>query len=95
MNFSSFHQSLAESSPPAGLSDPLMALWLQANDEWESAHDYVRDNTDRPSAWVHAYLHRVEGVLWNADYWYGRAGKARPDYSLDDEWQRIAQALLS
>lgn len=95
MDFQNFHQSLSADVPPAELSDPLLALWLQAKDEWESAHDQVRDNNDRNSAWVHAYLHRVEGVLWNADYWYGRVGKQRPDYSLNDEWQRIAQALLN
>lgn len=95
MDFKTFHQSLNEPMAPAGLEDPLHALWLQANDEWEAAHDQVRDNNDQASAWVHAYLHRVEGVMWNADYWYSRAGKQRPGYSLEDEWQRIAQALLS
>jgi len=24
---------------------------------------------------VHAYLHRKEGVEWNAEYWYSRAGR--------------------
>lgn len=95
MDFTSFHQTLNDSTPPAELSDPLTALWLQANDQWEAAHDQVRDNNDQPSAWVHAYLHRVEGVMWNADYWYGRAGKKRPEYPIEDEWQRIAQALLN
>ncbi len=94
MNFKEFHASLNEPQPPAGLSDALTALWLQANDEWEAAHDQIRDNSDQASAWVHAHLHHVEGVLWNADYWYGRARKKRPSCSTQEEWQQIAQALL-
>ena len=43
---------------------------------------------------MHAYLHRKEGDLSNAGYWYRRAGKARPDASLDAEWDAIAAALL-
>ncbi|AEY00863.1 hypothetical protein GU3_05530 [Oceanimonas sp. GK1] len=94
MNFKAFHASLNQPQPPAGLSDALTALWLDANGHWEDAHEQIRDNGDQPSAWVHAYLHRVEGVLWNADYWYGRAGKKRPACSTREEWQQIAQALL-
>lgn len=95
MDFAAFQRSLSETTPPVGIDDPLLSLWLQANDQWELAHDQVRDNSDQASAWVHAFLHRVEGDMWNADYWYGRASKKRPSYPLEDEWQRIAQALLS
>ncbi|MHA8080228.1 hypothetical protein VR610_03630 [Aquirufa regiilacus] len=44
---------------------------------------------DRDSAWVHAYLHRKEGDIWNADYWYARAKKTRPAYSLEEEWANL------
>jgi hypothetical protein len=46
------------------------------------------------SAWVHAYLHRKEGDIWNADYWYARAKKTRPNGSLDDEWAQLVEALV-
>ncbi len=94
MNSKQFNASLNQASPPAGLSAPLTALWLAANDQWEAAHDQVRDNTDQPSAWVHAYLHHVEGVLWNADYWYARAQKKRPHCTVEEEWSQIVSALL-
>jgi len=44
---------------------------------------------------VHAHLHRVEGDLNNAGYWYGRAGRPRSEAPLDNEWHDIAAALLS
>jgi hypothetical protein len=47
----------------------------------------------KDAAWVHAYLHRVEGDLSNADYWYRRAGKPAASDALDAEWQRIVDAL--
>ena len=51
------------------------------------------DDRSREAAWVHAYLHRKEGDLGNADYWYRRAGRTRPDTPLDAEWASIARAL--
>jgi hypothetical protein len=44
---------------------------------------------------VHAYLHRVEGDLGNAGYWYRRAGRPVAEDTLDAEWERIASALLA
>ena len=43
---------------------------------------------------VHAYLHREEGVLWNADYWYSRAGRNRPDIPLEAEWEQLVGEML-
>jgi hypothetical protein len=43
---------------------------------------------------VHAYLHRKEGAAWNADYWYGKAGRKFHRPALDDEWQALAEGLL-
>jgi hypothetical protein len=44
---------------------------------------------------VHAYLHRKEGDLGNAGYWYARAGKAMPgaEVTLAAEWEQIARDL--
>jgi hypothetical protein len=41
-----------------------------------------------------AYLHRVEGDLSNARYWYRQAGRAPATAPLECEWQEIAGALL-
>ncbi|MGI8526452.1 MAG: hypothetical protein ACR2K5_09800 [Pseudolabrys sp.] len=90
-----FHQSLAQSAPPSNLSDALQALWWAGKDDWERAHKIVMESSGEASAWVHAYLHRVEGDLGNADYWYRSAGKPAAADALETEWQRIATALLT
>ena len=95
MNLQQFTDSLAQETQPPGLSFQQQALWLGAKGDWFNAHECVRDLVDPFSAHIHAYLHRVEGVLWNADHWYKRAGKSRPDCSLKEEWQQLAtQAAL-
>jgi len=70
------------------------ALWWAARDEWTHAHKAAQSDQDAQAAWVHAYLHRVEGDQENASYWYGRAGKPVATGPLDEEWQVIATALL-
>lgn len=45
--------------------------------------------------WVHAYLHRKEGDLSNADYWYRRCRKAPAQVSLEAEWESLAQSFLA
>ena len=61
--------------------------------DWDAAHKIVMNEDTTDAAWVHAYLHRVEGDLSNAGYWYRRAGKPEAKDSLDAEWQRIVDAL--
>ena len=50
---------------------------------------------DADCAWVHAYLHRVEGDLYNARYWYRQAKRKPAAGDLKAEWAAIADALLS
>jgi hypothetical protein len=52
------------------------------------------DEEGKDCAWVHAYLHRVEGDLENARYWYRRAGRPVEEGGLPAEWEAIARALL-
>ena len=85
--------TLANAAPDSGLAPPLAALWWAAKGDWDAAHRIVQDEGDTDSAWVHAYLHRVEGDLSNAGYWYGQAGQPVPEDSLDREWERIVSAL--
>jgi hypothetical protein len=94
MDVATFRQSLASGSPPAGLAAPLAALWQAASGDWNAAHALVQDEAGAEAAWVHAYLHRVEGDLANAGYWYRRAGRPAATGPLDAEWQAIAAALL-
>ena len=74
---------------------PLAALWHDARGDWEQAHTVVQDDHSADAAWVHAYLHRKEGDISNARYWYTRAGKPEFTKSLDEEWDALAKAFLA
>ncbi|MFL6799004.1 MAG: hypothetical protein ACJ8F3_16510 [Xanthobacteraceae bacterium] len=94
MKFGEFKASLAEQEPPSGLSPALAALWWAYKKDWEIAHSIVMNEADPICAWVHAYLHRVEGDLDNARYWYGQAKRAVSSEPLDAECDAIARELL-
>jgi hypothetical protein len=80
---------------PAGLDPPLQALWHDAKGDWATAHRVVMNAQSAAAAWVHAYLHRKEGDLDNARYWYRKAKRAEATGTLDDEWAAIVEALLA
>src|SRR5215470_16318893 len=94
MTFMEFKASLLAPKPPAGLSPALTALWWDAKDDWDKAHKIVMDDSGADCAWVHAYLHRGEGDLENARYWYGQAGRPVASGSLPAEWAAIAREIL-
>ena len=91
---SAFKRSLSGSKPPTGLSSALAALWWAGNSNWDKAHQIVMDGSGTDCAWVHAYLHRVEGDRDNAAYWYRQAHREPAVGSLAAEWAIIAAALL-
>jgi hypothetical protein len=95
MTLDEFRRSVTQAEAPDGVSGPLVALWWAAKEDWERAHAIVMDEDSREAAWVHAYLHRVEGDHENAGYWYRRAAVAAARTSLEDEWRHIATALLN
>lgn len=96
MNFVEFQASVAQDEPPADLPNALTALWYAGKGDWENAHDTCQAEEGQPdSDWVHAYLHREEGDLPNAGYWYRRAGREMPQGSLQDEWTAMVTELLS
>ena len=95
MDLTTFERSLEDAQPPVGLSKPLQALWQEARGQWDEAHSLAMADKGADGAWVHAYLHRVEGDLRNAGYWYRRAGRPESKDALRDEWQAIATALLA
>lgn len=74
-------------------SAPLAALWLAARGDWSAAHMAVQKGATPDESWVHAYLHRKEGDVPNARYWYDRAGKPEFTGSLEAEWAALVQAL--
>ncbi len=95
MNAADFRQNLRDAAPPADLNGPLRALWWAGMGDWDQAHRIVRDDASREAAWVHAYLHRVEGDIPNARYWYAQARRPESRAPLDAEWDEIVAALLS
>lgn len=78
----------------SGLRPQLTSLWYDGKGDWSQAHNQVDHLTDKESAWVHAYLHRKEGDIPNADYWYSKAGQTRPKVSLQQEWEQLVVHFL-
>ncbi len=93
MTLQEFTSTLSADEPPD--SPPLLkSLWHDAKGDWARAHEIAQEVEDASGAWVHAYLHRKEGDLGNAGYWYRRARQPVATDSLDEEWTRIVTALL-
>jgi hypothetical protein len=95
MTFDEFLKIVDDDQPPAILSGTLTALWWDKKGDWDTAHSIAQDIPTVQGSAVHAYLHREEGVLWNADYWYSRAGRVRPDVPLEEEWESLVNEMLN
>ena len=93
-NIAEFKKSLEKDRPDSNMSVQLRALWYDAKGDWHTAHNQVDSLGDIASARIHAYLHRKEGDIWNADYWYVKADEKRPQLSLDQEWEELVQRFL-
>ena len=94
MELDEFMQSIKEETPPEGLSEPLQAMWHARKGDWETAHNIAQSIGSELGSWIHAYLHRVEGDLSNADYWYKRAGKLPHSGSTEAEADDIINSIL-
>jgi hypothetical protein len=96
MDLQEFTLTTSRDSPPAGLIPALEALWYLRKGDWDRAHAIVQEHeNDKENALVHAHLHRIEGDLDNARYWYGRAGnKMTADMTLEGEWKSLAAHFL-
>ena len=95
MTFDEFLASINNDQPASELSETLTSLWWDKKGNWDRAHAIAQEIPTTHGSAVHAYLHREEGVLWNADYWYGRAGRTRPEISLEEEWAQLVVEMLS
>ena len=94
MTFDQFLECVGGNRPPAGLPETLASLWWDKKGDWNTAHSIAQDIPTAQGSAVHAYLHRAEGVLWNADYWYARAGRKRPEIPLAAEWRQLVEEML-
>ncbi len=93
--FEDFAQSTAAGAViPAGLSEPLQAMWHAKAGQWDRAHEIAQDLMTPTGSWIHAFLHREEGDRANAGYWYRRAGMTMPEgFTIAEEWLFIAREL--
>ena len=89
-----FRRSLDKGLPPETIPTALQALWWAAKGDWNKAHA-IAQSDEGAAAWAHAYLHRVEGDLGNARYWYARAGRSPASGPVEIEWDAIVAALLA
>ena len=94
MNIAQFRESVKDTVPPAGLTAALEGLWWDAKGNWEKAHESAQRDEGPDGSWVHAYLHRKQGDLPNAKYWYRRADRTVGYGDLGHEWQSIVNWLL-
>ena len=96
MTMAAFTESLAGAAPPTGLTPALAALWWAGKGDWDQAHRCAQAEEGSAACdRVHAYLHRQEGDLANARYWYRRAAQPFPTMTLPQEWSATLQALLA
>lgn len=94
MTLAEFRETLGDARPP-NASPALIALWHDARGDWHAAHHIAQDIDDETGAWIHAYLHRREGDLANAGYWYRRARRPPADGPLDREWQELVESIVA
>ena len=93
MELQEFKASLSAQTPPT--NEPMLtALWYDGKGNWDQAHQIVQDRQGAMASWIHAYLHRKEGDLGNAGYWYHRAGKRIPEVGLETEWEHLVSELI-
>jgi len=72
-------------------SEHIQALDMVAQGDWHGAHELIQNSNDELACLIHGYLHREEGDLNNANYWYSRVSQAVPDNSLEEEFERLYQ----
>ena len=95
MQYDDFIKLTKESEPSDKLSGVYLAIWYAVKDNWDRAHKIVQDINTETAFWIHAYLHRVEGDIDNAHYWYNRANKESSSESLESELNDIMSSVLS
>ena len=94
MSYNDFIKSLKRNMPPSGLSETMKAMWYAKIGQWDRAHNIAQDNKTELGSWIHAYLHRIEGDQFNANYWYIKANRESSSLNLDDEDKKIIMYIL-
>ena len=95
MQLNEFLDSTKKEVTPDGLSESLQTMWYARKGDWDKAHNIAQSISSELGSWIHAYLHRVEGDLSNADYWYKRAGKPQFQGSTEAEADEIINSIFN
>jgi len=95
MTLETFAAATKRREEPPYLTPVLRALWLDGSGDWNRAHELAGEIDNADGARIHAYLHRKEGDLDNARYWYRQAGQKPFEGSLADEWSALARHYLA
>ena len=95
MQYDDFIKLTKESKPSDKLSGIHLAIWYAVKDNWDMAHNIIQEINTETASWIHAYLHRVEGDIDNAKYWYNRSRKEPCTKSLKSELDSILHFLFS
>lgn len=95
MDYDTFIISIKNDSPPNECPAPELAMWHALNYNWDSAHHVAQSINNDIGSWIHAYLHRIEGDLSNATYWYQRANRPLYQGSQEDEAEEIIRFILT
>ena len=93
MNYNNFIQSTKKINPPESLTQIELALWYVINNNWDSAHNIAQEIHNEIGAWIHAHIHRIEGDISNANYWYSKANRQNPNNTLTEEVKQIIQYI--
>lgn len=80
---------------PDDASALLRSLYQDRRGDWDTAHTIAQEIPTRDGSRVHAYLHRKEGDIGNANYWYAKAGATAPGGSLDGEWDSLVREFTA
>ncbi len=95
MTYKEYSASLANDNPPRELNELLTSLWYERKGDWGRSHEIAQSIGGKDTAWIHAYLHRKEGDIGNAGYWYSMAGRTLPiNKTFEEEWKEIVMELL-
>jgi hypothetical protein len=92
--FDAFVLSLEQDEVPPFATPMLRAIRHGLRGEWQAAHELAQAQDHVTGAWVHAWLHRIEGDLGNADYWYRRAHRPPRRDDTRTEGLAIARELI-
>lgn len=80
--------------PDPSWSKALQSLWYAEKPDWDTAHRICQKEKTTLDYWIHANLHREEGDLGNARYWYQRAGRPEHNGTIKEERQEILATAL-